>query len=117
VRVYFTRDSVAAGDDADGPHAREIEVPEPVTVADLVHRVWRAADLPRITGGEATWCIASGVPLAVVAQQWASPRLVRHPRLEDLDRDGPTVRLHISYLVQMDPELVYEVLRRLQLRA
>jgi hypothetical protein len=119
MKAYFTRDSVCAGDDGDAPHAREIEVPDDVTVDALVRLVWREADLPRIAGERATWCISSGVPLAVIAQQWPEPRPISFlpPKLTDLDVMGATVRFHISYFAQEDPETVYGVLRRLQLRA
>jgi hypothetical protein len=119
MKAYFTRDSVCAGDDGDAPHAREIDVPGPFDAATLVRAVVAAANLPSITGGQATWCVASLVPLAVVAQQWAEPRMVSFfpPKLGDLDTDGETVRLHFSYFAQCDPEAVYDELHRLRLRA
>jgi hypothetical protein len=119
MKAYFTRDSVCAGDDGDAPHAREIDVPGPFDAAGLLRAVLAAEKLPSIAGGQATWCVASGVPLAVVAQQWPEPRMLSFlpPKLGDLDTDGETVRLHFSYFAQRDPEVVFDVLQRLQLRA
>ena len=119
MKAYFTRDSVSAGDDVDAPHPREIRLTGDVTVERLVREVVSAADLPRIAGGRATWCVSSGVPLAVVAQQWSEPRPVSFisPKLPELDLHDDTVKLHISYFAQQDLDAALEVLRRLQLRA
>src|SRR5688500_9977792 len=106
MRVYFTRDSVGAGDGGDAPHARQLGVPEGVATDVLVRLVSEAAQLPQIAGGEATWCVSSRVPLAVIAQQWREPRLLSSflPALTILDFDGRTVRLHFSYFAQRDPQ-------------
>jgi hypothetical protein len=119
MKAYFTRDSVCAGDDGDAPHAREIDVPDPFDATTFIRAVVAAATLPSISGGQATWCLSSGVPLVVLAQQWPEPRMLSFipPKLRDLDIDGETVRLHFSYLTQRDPEVVFDVLRRLRLRA
>ena len=119
MRAYFTRDSVAAGDDADAPHAAEIHVPNDVTVIELVQLVWRDAMLPSISGGQATWALSSILPLAVGAQQWGEPRVLSSfpPKLTELDVKEGTVRLHFSYFAQRDPDVVFEVLRRLRVRA
>jgi hypothetical protein len=119
MKVYFTRDSVCAGDDGDAPHAREVELLDGLSVGQLVRGVLDAAGLPQISGGRATWCVSSGVPLAVVAQEWDEPRFVSPipPRMEELEVSGGVVRMHFSYLAQQDPEVVYEVVRRLRFRA
>lgn len=118
-QAYVTRDSVCAGDDTDASHARTLLLPADVTVERLVYEVLQAAPLPSIAGGRATWCVASRVPIAVVAQEWLVPKFVRMipPAWKELDLAGDTVRLHWSYLAQQDPNAAYEVLRRLQLQA
>lgn len=110
---------MAASDDVESPHDRTLDVPEPASVADLLASVARGYPLPLVERGKATWVLASGVPLAVFAQQWSVPRSVLHLplRLEDLDYDGRTLRLHFSYLVQLPPDVVYDVVGRLRLRA
>lgn len=117
--VHLTRDSVAAGDDGDAPHDRALHVPEGVTVRDLVRHVCRAADLPSIVGGKATWGLASGVPLAVVAQQWAEPRMLpaAPERVGALNVVDGVIQMHFTYFAQRDPEVVLDVLGRLRLRA
>ena len=119
MKAYFTRDSVCAGDDGDAPHAAEIDLPNAVTIDALVTLVWQAAKLPSIMGGMATWCVSSGIPLAVIAQQWPTPKRVglMSPKLADLDWAGQTVRLHFSYFTQQDPDAVLAVLSRLRLKA
>ena len=119
MRVQITRDSVCAADDVDPrANARQFVVEDGI-VDQLVQRVWRAAELPTIAGGRATWCISSAIPLAVVAQQWAAPKLIGciPPQIGELDvRDG-TIYFHLSYFAQEDPELVYNILCRLTLRS
>jgi hypothetical protein len=67
----------------------------------------------------ATWALSSGIPLAVVAQQWQEPRVLFRldAERERLDAGDGELRLHWSYFAQLDPELVLEVLRNLRLRA
>jgi hypothetical protein len=112
MKVYFTRDSVSAADDLHAPHAHNLKLPD--DVRDVVN----AAVLPRIDGGQATWCISSGLPLAVIAQQWDEPRLLSFIpyKISELDMSGPKVKLHFTYFAQQDPEIVYEILHRLRLR-
>ena len=74
--------------------------------------------LVSIQGGLATWSLASVIPPAVVAQQWPGPRTLPHRTdMESLDRASGVLRLHFNYHAQLDPEVVLEVLRSLQLRA
>src|SRR5262245_3242138 len=119
MEVQVTRESVAAGDDSYAPHQRIFTVPDSVTVEPVVLAVFRTYELPQIFGGHATWCVSSSVPLAVVAQQWPEPRMASaFPRsIADCDRSGTRLKLHFSYFAQLDPEIVFEVLQRLRLRA
>ena len=67
----------------------------------------------------ATWSLASGIPIAVIAQQWPAPRpfFLTGRDIKQLDRTAGELRLHCNYHAQRDPQLVYEVLRDLRLRA
>ena len=117
--AYVTRDSVSAADDLDAPHPCRFALPEGWSFAELVELATRETRLPTILGGRATWALSSNLPLAVVAQEWAEPAALS--RLES-DRDalelaGAELRLHWTYLAQLDPALVLETLRRLRLRA
>lgn len=113
----FTRDSVCAGDDGDAPHSQRLACPPGCTADQLVRHVMTAARLPSIIGGAATWCLSSRKPVAVLAQQWAEPRVLGLMPLKfaDLDADETTVRLHFSYFAQQDPQVVFDVLGRLRL--
>jgi len=122
MRLYVTRDSVSAGDDVDAPHRIDGVVPDPPTPERIIATIWRPlclTYLAQIQGGKATWCISSGIPLAVVAQEWSEPKVIPFPEpsLKDLDIADGVIRVHISYLAQIHPEVVYDVLRRVRLKA
>ena len=118
VRVHITRDSVCAGDDAKAPNARSCQIGDTWSWPELVGRIWQASDLPSIDGGRATWVLASGILLAVAAQEWDQPHVFF--RLEgdrrDLDMAGGDLRAHWSYLAQIDPAMVVQALERIRLR-
>ncbi|MEV7773823.1 hypothetical protein [Kitasatospora sp. NPDC086791] len=128
MRILLTRDGVAAGDDADAPHA-EVLLPDGLDLpAALVALGLPRPRLPLIGGGRATWVVraADGTPLAVLAQQWPEPRPLPAglgPLAELAEPTGPagpdrpegqdaTVRLHVEYRRQRDPDTEYERLGR-----
>src|SRR5450432_4212987 len=116
VKAYVTRDSVCAGDDIDPPHGLLVVLSESESLAGVVESVVRSYPLPTISGGDATWCLTSLKPIALVAQQWAAPKLISwRPVLSHCKTTDGVIRLHFSYFAQMDPGLVLEVLRRLHL--
>ena len=119
IRLYITRESVAAGDDVDAPHLRAGTISDDTSIEQLVGACLKFSPLPTIAGGEATWCLSSLVPLAVVAQQWEQPRLVWgvSRRIGSLDLRGDELRLHFSYFAQHDPNDVLDVLNNLRLKA
>jgi hypothetical protein len=118
IEIVITRESVCAGDDGDAPHRRTVRVPSLTTLDPLLADVLAAAPLPGISGGKATWCVSSRVPLAVVAQEWPAPRPLSPfpPDWTALDFADNTLRLHFSYFAQQDPATVFDILRRLRLR-
>jgi hypothetical protein len=117
--IYATRDSVAAGDDIDAPHGCSFYFPDGTPVMDVIARIVAGGYLARISGGKATWSTVSGFPIAVVAQQWTEPRPVRWPevKVSELESRNGIIYLHFNYHTQIDPEVVFEVLRNLRLRA
>lgn len=119
MQVYVTRHSVCAADDIDAPHARRFQAPDDCTPQQIVSLVWRSVDLPKIEGGKATWCISSGTPLAVVAEEWAAPKMIRAlPNdCRSLDWSNGELRIHVSYFAQLNPDTVFRVLWKLQLKA
>ena len=116
MKIRVTRDSVAAGDDIDA-HDRVLDVHAYETLEVLATEVVRSYELPRIQGGRATWCLGSRRPIAVVAQQWSAPRMVpwQTGHFSDCKVVDGIVCLHFTYLAQIDPDVAFEVLRRLRL--
>jgi hypothetical protein len=118
LRIRVTRDSVAAGDDADAPHERVFAFADDPSPLAAIARIVADGYLARIAGGKAVWSAASGVPLAVVAQQWPGPRLVpwQEPTWSQLEQQDGSCRLHFNYHAQIDPDIVLRVLKDLKLR-
>ncbi|WP_316525933.1 hypothetical protein [Kitasatospora brasiliensis] len=112
MRILLTRDSVAAGDDADAPHAATVDLPDGLDLpAALAALGLPRPRLPLIGGGRATWLVrgADGTALAVLAQQWPQPRPLPagHGPLARLAGPDGVVRLHVEYRRQADPEAEY----------
>ena len=119
VRLLATRDSVAAGEDVDVPHLLEMDGPAGEDLEAAILAIHASGYLPRISGGRATWSVSSGRVLAGIAQEWPGPRMLWGVDLSHrgLDIIRGTLRLHFSYHAQHSPELTYEILGRLRLRA
>jgi hypothetical protein len=118
LKIRVTRDSVAAGDDADAPHERTFSFRDSPAPLEAVARIVAEGYLARTAGGRATWSVVSGVPLAVVSQQWHAPRLVpwQEPPWSQLAQAKGIHRLHFNYHTQTDPELLLRILKDLKLR-
>ena len=117
MQVILRRDSVAAGDDADAPHEQTISVPDGLDIEAIIARAAQSGYLASISGGKATWSATSKIPLAVVAQEWDyQPKLLSFFPVEphQLDRVDGRLRLYFTYYAQLDPQIVYETLRRWQ---
>lgn len=84
-----------------------------------MQRILERSRLPVIHGGAATWALSSRFPIAVSAQQWTHPRVLHNLSADDkmVDWSGNELRLHWSYFMQLDPDVVLEVLERLTLPA
>lgn len=114
MRIRLTRDSVAAGDDADAPHTRLIDIADAETAHEVVDLVFDKLALAAISGGQATWGLKSNVMLAVVAQHWTAPRKLPWTggTIHALAWSGDVLNMHAVYFAQIPPEMVFEVLRR-----
>ncbi|MGI5447224.1 hypothetical protein ACQEVM_15865 [Streptomyces sp. CA-243310] len=113
MKVLLTRASVSMGDDTDAPHERRHTFPAAATIGEAITSVLAGGYLPHISGGLATWILttAAGEPLAVVAQQWAAPRLLPAGRgnlvsLTSAPHDD-ALAWHFRYRAQEDPEAVH----------
>jgi hypothetical protein len=113
LRLHLTRDSVAAGDDLHAPHTKHVQVQDGATAVEIAAAVIQQGYLPKIEGGAATWVASSREPFAVYAQEWPAPKAIGLPRGADwLSTDGRELRIHFSYVAQIDPTLVLDVLTR-----
>jgi hypothetical protein len=118
MKVYVSRGSVAAGDDIDAPNSESISVPDGTPLEEIIGSIAKSGYLPSITGGQASWSVASNIPVAVVAQQWSEPRMFfLLGGMKDLDNRDGIFRIYFNYHAQVDPEVVYKVLWGLRLNA
>jgi len=117
MKIELTRASVCAADDCDAPHAKLMTVPDDTPLEELARIVQRDYVPGNIAGGEATWSLVADRPLAVLAQQWREPKLVRQLPLQLAELKGQhgSVKLHVNYHAQVDPEIALEILRELKL--
>jgi hypothetical protein len=106
--LVIWRDSVAAGDDVDAPHEWRVQVDAQATVAEVAARIQHARYLASITGGRATWILMGTGPLAVLAQEWDTPRCLTPPDapIRDAVRQDGRPHLALRYWCQVDPERV-----------
>jgi hypothetical protein len=117
MKIQLTRESVAMGDDADAPHAMELTVRDNASVAEIIGIVFQERYLAQIGGGKATWSVISNIPVAVLAQQWTSPKLLMPTaQLSELDFSANTLRIYCAYHTQEDPDLKFEQLQRIRSR-
>lgn len=88
-------------------------------VQQLLDRI-RSDSLPVIEGGKASWVASSAKPLGVLAQQWPQARTIWRmslgtvsSRAKELNWSDGSLRVHLSYLAQIDPEIVLSVVQAL----
>ncbi|WP_125921743.1 hypothetical protein [Hymenobacter lapidarius] len=117
MKILLTRESVAMGDDADAPHHREILVADDADLSAIINVILQSNYLASIAGGRATWTVVSRIPIAIVAQQWAEPKMMAPiPSLSSLNFSNNALSLHFDYRTQQNPESVYEEFQRVHSR-
>ena len=117
MKIYATRDSVAAADDLHAPHGHKLSLGSDVQLKEALQFI-QSKYLPNVQGGLASWSVTSNIPVAVLAQQWREPKILLWPPDEKkLDSVNGVLHLHFNYHDQLDPEVVYEVLRRVRFNA
>jgi hypothetical protein len=108
------RDSVCAGDDIDAPHTKQFTFLENDTLAEALSAIVQGGYLANIAGGNATWIVeAAGKAVAVIAQQWKSPKFLIDPAtlvINCIEPASPRA-LFFRYWCQIDPAVVFECLR------
>ena len=113
MKILLTRESVAMGDDADAPHHCEMTSADDVSLPVIIKAILQSKYLASIAGGQATWTVMSSIPIAIVAQQWAEPKMLMPvPSLSSLNFSSNTLSIHFAYHVQQDPNWVYEKFQR-----
>lgn len=96
-------------------HERSFAIAPETTVIELIDAALEACTPASISGGRATWIVqaggSGGRAVAVVAQQWDSPRLlVPDARTAaQLFSEGEKA-IFFRYWCQADPEAVYAAL-------
>jgi hypothetical protein len=90
------RESVCAGDDIDAPHTRRFAVAAGASLAEAISEIVVAGYLAPIAGGKATWIVETGKPVAVVAQQWKSPKFLVGPATRVTEYRRAVLRGHSS---------------------
>lgn len=114
VRVCFTRDSVAAGDDVDAPHEKSATFADDAPANALTDWVVRT-HYPAYVAGDTTWVVriapdeygAGGRPVAVVRLEDASrgepEALWVGEEAGSLAELVPSRRVHLEYVTDQDP--------------
>lgn len=106
--IIVWRDSVAAGDDFDAPHEKNITVSSDESIESTLEKALGEHYLPSIRGGKATWIVVGKKPLAVVAQQWSKPHyfVESNSRAGDLIEAANIPQLEFQYWCQVEPDEV-----------
>jgi hypothetical protein len=120
LKIILTRDPVCAGDDADSPHQKILEVTDQPSLREFVKRIVSSDYLPKFNG-RVTWVFSGSKPLAVVAEKWKEPKILgsslAEPQLQDfLSQADDSGAFHFSYMVEKDPDVVFEILERVSRR-
>ena len=113
MKIHITRDSVCAADDIN-PHVGKGSIADDADRDAIVEKSLQLNPLPQIIGGCASWVLSSGVPIAVIAQQWSAPKYFLSATAErkDFDIRDNTLRLRLAYFAQRDPNEVFADLSR-----
>ncbi|MBL1319962.1 MAG: hypothetical protein COA63_002720 [Methylophaga sp.] len=112
MKIHLTRDSIAMGDDVDASHFHTIELPENVTIIEIVGAIINSNYLASIAGGKASWSLVSNNPIAIIAQQWSQAKILPqfNHSLGSLLKDAGGYKCHINYHAQLDPDIVCSVM-------
>lgn len=111
--LIIERDSVCMGDDCDAPHRVSIQVPSESTLAQVLEIIQSRSYLAQIQGGRATWIVEADRPLAVMAEQWNTPKFLIAPEtlIADCQTNGGSRSLEFLYWCQVDPDRVFDCLK------
>jgi hypothetical protein len=115
MKIQFDRSSVCMGDDITS-HEETLEADGGMMLSRFIKSVI-SKNLALIYGGESTWVLRTKTEqkmykdVAVIAQQWAEPKLLSHDkRISELAEGNEVPELFALYRAQEDPDTVYESL-------
>jgi len=112
MKIILTRGSVCQGDDVDAPHSIVIKTKACRNIENIISEIISSGYLPKISGGKATWSAVSDGTLAVIAQEWKKPKILSLLSVDQLDYDSQgRLKIHFNYHTQINPNIVFEVLR------
>lgn len=96
-------------DDGDPPIPRRFDVPDAITVLELLARIRDADYLPSLPGGRATWTVEGERPVAVMTQEYREPWPLLPPDARVVDVAGRLPRTHFFFrhLARVPPEEAY----------
>ena len=96
-------------EDADMPIPRRFDVPDSITVLELLARIRDADYLPSLPGGRATWLAEGERPLAIMTQEYLEPWPLLPPAMKVVEIAGRLPHPHISFrhLARQMPEDAY----------
>ncbi|WP_350293003.1 hypothetical protein [uncultured Croceitalea sp.] len=118
--IKLTRESVAAGDDINAPHFKEIQIEEDWKIEQILNKVLNSKYLPRILGGS-TWSVAINKPIAVISSNYPDFRIkIIAGAGSDFPHQGTKgfvdIRtIHFNYHAQQGSDIVLKVLERFNL--
>ncbi len=109
MHVLVQREHTGTFGDADALTARRYEVPDRMTVIEILHFVRDAHMLPAVEGGRATWVAEGERPLAVVTQEYLQPWMLarREATLVEMAGRLPKPHLLFRYFARRSPEDVF----------
>jgi hypothetical protein len=111
-KIKLTRGSASMADDIND-NILDIEVNEDWLIDKILAEILRINYLPKIQGGKATWSVAYDNFLAIIAQEWEAPKILRTRFPFTIDNKYKHFdRLHFTYFGQEDPFIVYDILGR-----
>jgi hypothetical protein len=113
--ILINRESVCMGDDCEN-HELKIKINESTTLRELIINLINMRYLASIAGGKAVWVLKFHTQLlAVIAQEWNKPQYLVNANIKvyDLLNTCDKPELFFEYLMQINPNIVYQKLRKL----
>jgi hypothetical protein len=102
VTLRLTRDSVAAGDDADAPHAADMEFDRGAAALEIAEAILAGNYTAHVAGG-ATWWLSVGGDRVVFGFAEGRPFFIPVAPERHRIRAADVEAIHVSYALQAEP--------------